>query len=697
MPIRPEDFGAVRAETARPEDFGGVPIRQISPTEEGGMFTSSSASPPARLGWPQEVHPTMGGLGSQIENIPGRAGESIKRTSEGKAGFLTELYGPGNVFQGKDGVYVRNPKTGNIELFNPPGFDVGDIAGLAGPAINVVPNLAAMAVPGGQTPMGQALATGGGNLLRRGASALLPGEEGQTRPFGLDLPAPAATAVDVGGDVATAYGIGKGFQKAGQLFFGYGTPSGTLAREGELTRLKDTPYARGGAVLERETGVPLRLSQKYGSAELYHREGEAAAYSPQLALDKLRENARLYSDRLNGAIKDIDSANLSRAQTAARVHQAFKGELLRTQTVISSRYGKALEESNRITSGRAVIDPTPAIHRIDNEIEQLSSTVMSADTAEAVTRLTALRDQLTKDLRETGMLKVNEVDDLIKSQSSRIRDVSDAAEKRIHQVMKSALDDVLNFAEGNSRYGKAATILKAARSDYQLGREYERELAATTLGKMFTTPKGRVAPDKVPPTSDVILNRIHAMTPSEVQYTMPIIEKWDRAAAQAVKADYLKRILTSARPDESNFSGQVPVVDFKKLANQWKLDRNFFSRFQDSGERNQLIRLRKVLGRLAEEDISKKGQGFVGQTEQGISAVAGGNRVFIVKAILRRATPTVMANLLLKPEGQRAVETALSRTISPVKAVAAANFIKQYVDAEMATEQSSAQLPDLAP
>lgn len=672
-------------------------VGAVSPTEEGGMFTAPPKKPPGRD--IIALRAASSNLARMIEAfsqpLGARAGESIKRTPEGKAGFLTEIYGAGNVFQGKDGVYVRDPQTGDIQLLNQEGLEAGDIAGLAGPAINLSGNVGAAVLPGGQTPLGQALGTGAGNLLRRGASALLPGAEGQTKPFGLDLPEPVATAVDVGGDVAVAYGLGKGVQKAGQLFFGYGTPSGTLAREGELARLKDTAYARGGEVLQREAGVPLRLSQKYGSAELYHREGEAAAYKPQLALDKLRESARLYTDRLKGVIREVNSANLSRAQTASRVAQTFKGELQRTQTVISKQYGNELEKATRLTGNRAAFNPTPALHRLQNEIDNLSSGVMSAERTEAVTELTKQRDVLTQALQKFGGLRVQEIDDLIQSQTSSIQGISAAAEQRIHVVMKAALDDVLNFGGPSANVNRAAQVLQQARTDYGLGREYEKELAATTIGKLFATKKGRIDYNKVLPTTDVILNRVNAMTPSEVQYALPIIEKWDRGAAQAVKADYLTRILESAKVSEAKFPGQPPEIDFKELAGKWKLDRAFFARFQDSGERNRLIRLRKVLGRLAEEDISKKGQGFTAAAEQGISALVGGNAVFITRAAVRRATPGVMAKLLLTPEGQRAVETALSRTVNPTQAIAAANFIKQQVDNTMAAESAAEQLPEL--
>ena len=103
-----------------------------------------------------------------------RAALSFKTTPQGRLSYLEETYGKGKALDIGGEMYVN--KDGNWIKVNEEGFGgLGDIASLSGPALGVLPGMAAGMFT--ENPALVGAADAGGDALRQSLGAMLPGDD----------------------------------------------------------------------------------------------------------------------------------------------------------------------------------------------------------------------------------------------------------------------------------------------------------------------------------------------------------------------------------------------------------------------------------------------------------------------------------------------------------------------------------------
>lgn len=461
------------------------------------------------------------------------------------------------------------------------------------------------------------------------------------------------------------------------------SPTRAVASSSQIKELAPTPYGKRGSVIERQNQVDLKLSQKYGSQKAAGMEAEAMAMKPlEASRDELARKAQ-FGRRLESVLGRVNPTGAGGKESAQRAYNAFEAENNMVLAGRKSNWNKTMDQANALTSGKRVISVEPALLKLQTEIDDLSSMTVRGQADDEA--LNILKQEHKKLSSSGGHLSIKELQSNLSSHTSDAygtgkfyKDVSDAAERRVHGVMKSALDESLDsFATApikspDNTYARAGQLVKQARADYGLQGEYLDELGARVLGKAL----GK----KEELTTDAIQKAIRGSGPDERKYLMPIVEKYDPAAAQGLKEDHIRKILEKSKPSESTV-GPTGGIDFKKLASNWKIDSEFMSTFTNKTERRDLIRVRQALRRLAEEPAPKHSQSVTSSMTE-IAGVAGSlHPVFILRALARRATPSTMVKILYTKEGRNALEIAAGTKKAPSSETkTATDFMRKLVE-----------------
>lgn len=435
------------------------------------------------------------------------------------------------------------------------------------------------------------------------------------------------------------------------------SPTRAIAKTSQVEELAKTPYGKRGQTISDQNQIDLKISQKYGSQKAASLEGEAAAMKPvEATKDELARKAQ-FGNRLEGVLRRINPEKISGKESARLAYNAYESENKAVLSGLRSNWKNAMEKIEGLTRGKRVVSIEPALMKLKSEIDDIASlkTRGQADTE----ALKILQNEYDDLINSGGQLSVREVQSKLASHTAEAsgtgkfyKDVSDAAERRVHQVMKNAIDDSLDFfaQSPGEKYAKAGQLMKQARSDYRLQEEYLDELSYRLLGEKVIGKKETLTPD-------AIRKQLLSANSDERKYLIPLVEKHSPEAVQGFKEDYIRSILEKSKPSES-VVGPGGSIDFKKMANAWKLDKEFFSTFQNRTERRELVRVREALRRLAEEPAPKHAQSTVSSMTE-IAGIAGSlHPVFVFRALARRATPNVLSRLLMTREGRMAIEVA---------------------------------------
>lgn len=618
-----------------------------------------------------------------------RAALSIKMTPMGKANYLESLYGEGNVHRMGDDFFVAPDGNQNQwYAVDPNTFslsEVGrDISDLAGPAIEVIPAIGAGIATA--NPFAIAAATAGGNVLRQGASAMIPGEEDFTQ---LGVP-------ELGRVTRPAISglLGGATQKVANV--GFNLVDKYLRPSSYLARMTQGPEAARGRVISQKSGIQLSVGEETGSRA--GRIIEGALRQSFLTADKAR---RFYSRQLEASLTKlddilgkIDPTRPGEELAGSRIGDAFNASVNRALDLRRQTAKRLFGAVDKAGSNRPVIPTGQIIDKIDDLVSQLDVPGAGDATKTLIQRLKALRkDYVPTTKNQAGDVVELDPINITGDQAARLLSIWSTAAKGSGQVFKDidkgqqrwvarevleglngALDDAVEAGGSGSAIAGA---LRIARDSYRQDSQLITELGQTTIGRLFNSP--------VPVDPAALVQRVAKMSGSELKRVLPILAREAPDVLPALRHSILSNALDAARAPASALAPTGGMMGTKSVVQREFSPAKFLSALPDEDvlrsifRGRELVELRFVSHAL--KRISDKA-GMVGSQTgmlQDISRLFyGGVATTVVGGIGRNR----LANVLLSSAGRTAVMKMSLTGTKPRTMTAAAATIMELAGAE---------------
>lgn len=510
-------------------------------------FTASASAAP-----PERINP-----GREGTMLP-RTLAGMKVTPEGRASFLEQWYGAGNVATDADGAtYIRDPKRDEWFPFDAGQLNIRDAADLSGDAVAAAPVLGEVAVGARLgTSLVRGLAAGGaGNAVQQGASAALPGDDG------LDLAGRAGQLAlgAAGGGAANL--AGRGTARLVDLL-----RQPAKAAKAAWLGLGDNAVTREGKDLEAYLGeamTPGQLSQRRG---VLMAEG-ALRRSPTSAADIMAEHD---ARQLTAARRRFDDLTTRMSKSPAdallvggRAMQAFDDTL---EGALKVREAQAAADFAAIDSAagrRPIVVPQATLKALDDLLAKYDVEGAAGDATKGLVR--QLRDLRGAYVRQGpgGPLVVPksaaELQRLLSSWGRAAEggavpflDVANAEQRGIAKRIYGALmDDLDAAAAGTGHDAATAQALKLARENYRANSGAIDELRKTAIGQYLGIREaGTVSPE-------VLADKLLALKPQQLKQSLAMLDKADPELAGLVKRASMERAMLAARPSEDVVAEQV--------------------------------------------------------------------------------------------------------------------------------------------
>lgn len=458
---------------------------------------------------------------SEVGNVFDRAATSIKMTPQGKMGYLQARgYDP---IQSGEEIFARQG-SGYVPL-DKEGFTGGDVADLAGPGIEMAAGFTMS-----RNPLAVASRTAGGNVVRQGLSALLPGSD-------------QMSLVDRGQQAGGSGLAGGGLQ------FGFNTV-GAVGRNLSPTNLMQKfvanrealPAAAEGRAIEQATGVPLTPGQRTQSRTLLTVEG------------LLRRNPLTADPVYNADITQLDKSLKALNTTLDNTFRAGKANAETTGAYVGAVFNKALEDASKLRSsvarndfklvddtagGKPIIGTINTADKIGEIIQRYDAPGAGDATSAMVNKLKRLQTAFGQGKPVTGAVMQRYLQiygEAARGKGEVLKGVSPTQQQSIAgQVMDALLTDV-DDAVANGGFGaNIAESLKVARQRYAENSKVISDIKDSALSDVlgFGSP-------------EAVADRVVKMAPSQLKSTLQFLERSDPASAATVKRYAFERMMNDA-------------------------------------------------------------------------------------------------------------------------------------------------------
>lgn len=690
------------SETAAPKPWEQYAQTEHSATEGVSPSQQESGFATNRIGDPLANYNVDLGTGAPFRT---RAEASIKMTPQGQVNYLKSIYGDNNVAVRSDGkLFYRVPGKGQINdigqskwiQFDERGTALPDIADLTGGVLESAPAVATGFFT--RNPKAVAAAAGGGNILRQGVSAALPGSD--EMGAGERVIRPVVSAV-LGG--ATQKGANWLMDKAASA-----TPKSIIAKQAQ--KALHSPEARRGAQLTQRTGIHLTPGQQTGSRTMLMLEG-LARRSPvsadRVANEVDRKQIHQALSYFSKTMDSIDNSAPGAIETGKRVEAAFRGATNKALAARTAQWEADMAGVSKV-AGNAPIVQTTNTQRVLQELIEENDVPGAGDaTAALVNRLKALTPKTTPKTATTGgglildtagkpltqatseaipaQLTANELKRLLQvygktagGSGQLFKDI-DAGQQRyiagkVFGALKADLDSTIQQGGPNTAI---LSSLKAARDNWAKNSGAIDSMGETVLGRIFN--------GQYPQAPEAVANKFMTMHPSEIRTAMGVIGQQDPAAAQAVKRHMIEQALEASRP-----SGSAPQIAVNpilggagtKISGNELSPAKFNSFLMKNADRYRAVLSPKeytemkwayeALGRIADRGGTEGSPTHVlGKLSEWATAAFSAQPKAVANVTFQTKALTKITNIMATPEGRQALIT-VSRASPKTKAYAGA-------------------------
>lgn len=312
-----------------------------------------------------------------------RAVASLPLTERGKFDYLVSEYGQGNVKRafderaGVDAWLVRDNGEGQWRTFDEYGFTSGDLADVAGPALETAPGMFVRA------PLVGAAADAIGSGARQALATTVAGEQ-LTPEERL-----TAAAIAAGSGL-----VGQGIAKAGKKLLAPISPTRVAGRVLQSAGAKEgggtAAQVAARRSLSRQTGVDITSGQALGSREALHFE-DMVRRSPG-GRDVLQgfdeRQAGQFKKFVQGIVRNAAGGNVKPEKAGARVAAAYRGHVERLAKARSALAGQYFDQARQAGGKAQVVGTDTLFSTIDSISENIGKTPIG-DEASRISRAVA--------------------------------------------------------------------------------------------------------------------------------------------------------------------------------------------------------------------------------------------------------------------------------------------------------------------
>lgn len=632
------------------------------------------ASPPQQVGYkPPEPQPASPASFWQ------RALASFKSSPESEANFYATRFGAENVQVTRDKrVQIRDPKTGKWADADPDGFDLGDIADVAGSlpevvggivggvkgfAAGAIGGLGVGAVPGAMA--GGAVGSAAGNALKQAVGALIPGEE-------------VETLGQRAGEVTLAGAMGAA-----------GEGVGHVVHKGFVRPAMHALYSRGMArapekALEAEAiEQVVNRGARPGDPQLMYTPGELTGGRGISMVEDVSRNS------VTGADPFFDRArqNLAAVQAKALrlIDEVRAGAPGMSDTGIGSQIGTMFKEiddnmlgalQDRATREFAVLD-TPAASRMKFATPNLASTLqelaardvtsegVKGPIAEGVERLLAELPQKGMTLKDInlflqrfGRMGYGKGD---KSFMERLGDTDRA--KMSRQLFAALSKDVDDYAQSGAPGRTMMRQMMQAKDNFKAGLN---EIDAWQNG-LFAKVVGNHGPE----SAARIVDNLFKLKPDEVKSVMTVVG-YRPDVANAVRANWIERAVEKSVSRSLARAGSEPFFDARTFADALGTPQQIEALFGRTHKEvlADLVTLKRAVARMHSSTFQDSAS-LVGRSRAATLVQAIPQPSRWLSAAREILVPAKLARVLLDPKARHELNV-IADAKAPTRRVAAA-------------------------
>jgi hypothetical protein len=372
-------------------------------------------------------------------------------------------------------------------------------------------------------------------------------------------------------------------------------------------------FAQQGEQLAARTGIDLTPAQISGGKAQTQLENLArqSIFSRNQAFAADQKIAQQWTDYVNRTLDGISQGGGSPADIGQRVQGVVKNAV---QDLTSQRNAAAAQDYGKIRGllkGQPAVMPTNYMETLNNLSQEYASGALPGG-SDYAKLANAIGDMQQKGLQNadlgTLMQTRRYLSQVAGGQVKLAGDVGIGPQKRIATQLLGAIDQDLD-ASAQKIGGPIGDMLQQANARYRQASQQIEGLQNSALGKLvgqdFTEALGNGTFNKIP--GEVVMQRMQAMTPSQIAATKGIMQANDPEAWQAVKRSVLEDALNKAKAAAPS-DGANPVVArpgafVKALSDNQKLNAMF-----DPGEFSEIGDAVNAAKRIAD----KTGTNFSG-------------------------------------------------------------------------------------
>ena len=580
-----------------PSQFGGIEVEEEQVSQFGGIKVQPNALVPTSSEIPQSERSTLDLLlnqntprtavdsGTSPLSFGQRLGAGMKLTPQGERQYIDAQPGVLSSFTAQDGKLYVITEGGGVQLADPSGPDLGDFGDIGGNVLQYGPEV----VTGFATrsPAAAGLAAAGGNALRQGISAALPGDDGLG--FEDRYNSAATDTLLAMGSAGTANAITKWFDML--------RPT-NITRSSINEAIEDTPFQQMSKDIEDRTGQYFTQAQYTNNQRLHNIE---EGLRNDLGVS---ERTRVvHQDQMNIAVKDLTDTLGELSPNEVGLQGMGQRIIDNTNNVVkelrNARTTQATEDFGKV----ALLSEGGAVLPVPKYVEILDAEIAAAvESNTAASRLVAkeLRDAkkslhtATSSLESAGFIlpgggkirpegknmgaaqmqaRLSEYGTAMSGNGRTFVEMDKAADKRISKLLFGALKEDLQDTAALEIEGGFANALKTARDHYKKNSDLITEVRKTVFGSLINKTD-----DAVNQSPENAIRTLFRGTPSEIVEGLKIFDTIDpllRVDAQKLYVqDLWERSVVAG-------SGQVPTAGkFGPLAeNALQVENQSISKF----------------------------------------------------------------------------------------------------------------------
>ena len=674
-------------------------IGDISQTEEGAMLRASPeqlserqkrAADEKLFETGKKIFPVLGGFTDLFRsgNVPlsVRAGESIKITPEGKAGYLQSLYpdvlaersplsgtAEGQRTRGVVGdnrrISIYDPAVGQYQPFNKPGFDTGDIAGLAGPAVSIAPNIAAgLLGPYGQNPLVQGGAGMVGEGLLQAGSAMLPGQESLS---------PGQRAMRVGIRGATDTALMFGFNKIVQGI-DFLRPSNILRRR--MVKALPTEEAKEGIRLSGEMkrvgGTGFSPARETLDPEIIKLENTASMSTRGQTLGKVQYNKEIsslqkYLDDTMDRIESSGTPSYASSKGEALGHaleRTFKNLTGKLKQSRNATWNHLINKADEVSGGGAVLIPENLFNNVKEVIAREGSPFYSGETARILRNAGLLKKGLKGEevIDYAVPLTIKQIQNLNKNLGAIKGQQSSQVAKEWKRALMNDIENAKAASPGTPA-AQALDLLKEARAKYTMDSANLENVTYSAIAKVAKLDKPLNKVDAIP---EAIANKISSdsLSPSELAYLKKVASQepdiWNKIRRYVIEKPYQESVDSAMKGAPP---GMTAKFDPKKYLDNYIGGEKFDILFPKGDPLRQSVLDGLEIARRLGEPIRQTGSAAhapaqqVSETLGVVGGIFSGHlesaAIFGPRMFGKYATGPFLANAMLDPKNAQLIKT----------------------------------------